>query len=96
MVRLITHNMLACHVRTSSFYSTACSPLVLIPIIGNCTSNNFPLVFSDVELVVREAPENLDFLRRFLPKLDWPALVSTARSVSASRWTPAKRGRAEH
>ncbi|GFZ42674.1 hypothetical protein JCM24511_00391 [Saitozyma sp. JCM 24511] len=62
MVRLITHNMLTCHVR-------------------NCTKDNFPLVFSDVELVVREAPENLDFIRRFLPKLDWAALVDTARSL---------------
>jgi multifunctional methyltransferase subunit TRM112 len=30
---------------------------------------------------VRPAEENLDFLRRFLPKLDWPALVDTARSL---------------
>jgi hypothetical protein len=51
----------------------------------NCTKDNFPLVFSDVELVIREAPENLDFLQRFLPKLDWSALVDTAASVSA--WT---------
>ena len=49
---------------------------------GNCTKDNFPLVFSDIELVIREAPENLDFIQRFLPKLDWPALVDTARSVS--------------
>ncbi|KAK4687394.1 multifunctional methyltransferase subunit TRM112, partial [Tremellales sp. Uapishka_1] len=62
MVRLITHNMLTCHVK-------------------NCTKDNFPLVFSDVELVIREAPENPDFLIRFLPKLDWTALVDTARSL---------------
>lgn len=62
MVRLITHNMLACHAR-------------------NCTKDNFPLVFSDVELVVRTAELNPDFLRRFLPKLDWVALVDTARSL---------------
>jgi multifunctional methyltransferase subunit TRM112 len=42
-------------------------------------------VFSDVELVVREAPENLDFIRRFLPKLNWAALVDTARSVGPAR-----------
>ncbi|WVR03910.1 hypothetical protein IAU60_000909 [Kwoniella sp. DSM 27419] len=62
MVRLITHNMLACHVK-------------------NCTKDNFPLAFSEVELVIRPAPENLDFIQRFLPKLDWPALVDTARSL---------------
>ncbi|GMK58584.1 hypothetical protein CspeluHIS016_0600260 [Cutaneotrichosporon spelunceum] len=62
MVRLITHNMLACHAR-------------------NCTKDNFPLVFSDVELVVREAELNPDFLTRLLPKLDWTALVDTARSL---------------
>ncbi|KAI9632512.1 uncharacterized protein MKK02DRAFT_35380 [Dioszegia hungarica] len=62
MVRLITHNMLACHVK-------------------NCTKDNFPLVFSEVELVIRESEANYDFLRRFMPKLDWPALVDTARSL---------------
>nr|XP_018264622.1 multifunctional methyltransferase subunit TRM112 [Kwoniella dejecticola CBS 10117]OBR86780.1 multifunctional methyltransferase subunit TRM112 [Kwoniella dejecticola CBS 10117] len=62
MVRLITHNMLACHVK-------------------NCTKDNFPLSFSEVELVIRPTEENLDFLRRFLPKLDWTALVDTARSL---------------
>ncbi|EIW68863.1 hypothetical protein TREMEDRAFT_31192 [Tremella mesenterica DSM 1558] len=62
MVRLITHNLLSCHVK-------------------NCTSNNFPLVFSEVELVVRPVPENQEFLKRFLPKLEWGALVETARSL---------------
>lgn len=73
MVRLITHNMLACHVREYI------PPFKLTP--GNCTKDNFPLPFSDVELVVRPAEPNLDFLRRFLPKLDWAALVDTARSL---------------
>jgi len=62
MVRLITHNLLACHVR-------------------GCTSNNFPLVFKDVQLELREAEFNPDFLRGFMPKLDWKALVDTAKSV---------------
>jgi len=52
--------------------------------VENCTKDNFPLVFSDVELVVRESEANYDFLRRFLPKLEWTALVETAQSVSAS------------
>lgn len=47
----------------------------------NCTKDNFPLVFSEVELVERPAPINPDFIKRFLPKLDWKALVDTARSV---------------
>jgi hypothetical protein len=50
--------------------------------VENCTKDNFPLVFSEVELVIREAPENLEFIQRFLPKLEWNALVDTARSVS--------------
>jgi hypothetical protein len=62
MVRLITHNLLACHVR-------------------GCTSNNFPLVFKDVQLELREAEFNPDFLRGFMPKLDWKALIDTAKSV---------------
>lgn len=65
MVRLITHNLLACHVR-------------------GCTSNNFPLIFRDVQLELRDAEFNPDFLRGFMPKLDWKALVDTAKSVCLS------------
>ncbi|OCF58014.1 multifunctional methyltransferase subunit TRM112 [Kwoniella mangroviensis CBS 10435] len=49
--------------------------------VENCTKDNFPLSFSEVELVIRPAPENLEFIQRFLPKLDWSALVDTARSL---------------
>lgn len=96
MVRLITHNMLACHVReypgSPLGYPSPCPPRLTA---GNCTKDNFPLSFSEVELVVRPAEENLDFLRRFMPKLDWTALVDTARSlgdtslpdVMPSEWT---------
>ncbi|TFK96509.1 hypothetical protein BDV98DRAFT_555237 [Pterulicium gracile] len=62
MVRLITHNLLACHAK-------------------GCTSNNFPLQLKDVQLEQREAEFNPDFLRRFMPKLDWGALVDTARQL---------------
>ena len=62
MVRLITHNLLACHVK-------------------NCTSNNFPLAFKDVQIELREAEFNADFLRGFLPKIEWGALVGAAREV---------------
>jgi len=65
MVRLITHNLLACHVR-------------------GCTSNNFPLIFKDVQLELRESEYNPDFLRGFMPKLEWQALVDTAKSVSST------------
>ncbi|WVO13230.1 hypothetical protein L204_100843 [Cryptococcus depauperatus] len=46
-----------------------------------CNKDNFPLVFSEVELVERPALLNPDFILRFLPKLEWPALVDTARSL---------------
>ena len=62
MVRLITHNLLACHVK-------------------DCNSNNFPLEFKDVQLEIREADFNPDFLRGFMPKLEWTALVNTAKEV---------------
>src|SRR5262245_52966549 len=63
MVRLITHNLLACHVK-------------------NCTSNNFPLGFQDVsEMEIRQAEFNGDFLRGFLPKIEWRALVDASRQV---------------
>ncbi|PVF94606.1 Trm112p-domain-containing protein [Serendipita vermifera] len=63
MVRLITHNLLACHVR-------------------GCSSNNFPLIFKDVQIELREAEYNPDFLRGFMPKLEWRALVDTAKSLN--------------
>ncbi|KAF9005131.1 hypothetical protein BDQ17DRAFT_1240737 [Cyathus striatus] len=62
MVRLITHNLLACHV-------------------GGCNSNNFPLEFKDVQIELREAEFNADFVRAFLPKIAWKALVDTARQL---------------
>ncbi|KAJ7454800.1 hypothetical protein FB451DRAFT_1279433 [Mycena latifolia] len=62
MVRLITHNLLACHVK-------------------GCTSNNFPLEFKDVQVVLRESEFNPDFLRGFIPKIEWPALTGAARQL---------------
>ncbi|KDQ12106.1 hypothetical protein BOTBODRAFT_113423 [Botryobasidium botryosum FD-172 SS1] len=62
MVRLITHNLLACHAK-------------------GCTTNNFPLAFRDVQLENREAEYNPEFLKGFMPKIEWNALVSTAREL---------------
>ncbi|KAL0948057.1 hypothetical protein HGRIS_010680 [Hohenbuehelia grisea] len=62
MVRLITHNLLACHAK-------------------GCNANNFPLQFKDVEIEIREAEFNPDFLRGFLPKIEWKALVDSARQI---------------
>ncbi|KAI0791306.1 hypothetical protein C8Q75DRAFT_792535 [Abortiporus biennis] len=62
MVRLITHNLLACHAK-------------------NCTSNNFPLQFKDIEIELREAEFNPDFIRGFLPKLEWKALIDAAKQL---------------
>ncbi|KAM6504235.1 Uncharacterized protein family UPF0434/Trm112 [Amanita muscaria] len=62
MVRLITHNLLACHAR-------------------GCTSNNFPLRFSDAQIETREADFNADFIRAFMPKLEWSALVDAAKQL---------------
>lgn len=62
MVRLITHNLLACHAK-------------------GCTSNNFPLAFKDAQVEIREAEFNEDFLRGFMPKIEWDALVNAAREV---------------
>jgi len=63
MVRVITHNLLACHVK-------------------KCNTNNFPLQFKDAKIEVREAEFNAEFLKGFMPKIEWKALVDTAREVS--------------
>ncbi|KAJ3748737.1 Trm112p-domain-containing protein [Lentinula detonsa] len=62
MVRLITHNLLACHVK-------------------GCTSNNFPLQLQNVQIELRDADFNADFLKTFLPKLEWKALVESAKEL---------------
>jgi multifunctional methyltransferase subunit TRM112 len=62
MVRLITHNLLACHAK-------------------GCTSNNFPLQLNDAQIALREAEFNPDFIRGFIPKIEWNALVDAARQV---------------
>ncbi len=63
MVRLITHNLLACHAK-------------------GCTTNNFPLKLSNVKLALREADFNPDFLRGFLPRIEWDALIQASREVT--------------
>jgi multifunctional methyltransferase subunit TRM112 len=62
MVRLVTHNLLACHAK-------------------ECNTNNFPLIFQNVALEIKEAEFNPDFIKSFLPKVEWNALVKTAREV---------------
>ncbi|KAJ3490090.1 hypothetical protein NLI96_g1656 [Meripilus lineatus] len=69
MVRLITHNLLACHAK-------------------GCTSNNFPLQFKDVAIEIREAEFNPDFLRGFLARLEWGALVDAARQLGDTSLPP--------
>lgn len=68
MVRLITHNLLACHVK-------------------GCDSNNFPLTFSDAEVEIRETEYNSEFLKGFFPKIEWKALVDSARQVRVIDFT---------
>ena len=48
------------------------------------TSNNFPLRFRNIQLELIEADVNRDFLRGFMPKIEWSALVSASREVSAT------------
>ncbi|KAJ8457442.1 hypothetical protein ONZ45_g18311 [Pleurotus djamor] len=46
-----------------------------------CNTNNFPLQFKNAEIELREAEYNADFIRGFLPKLEWKALVDTAKEL---------------
>ena len=70
-MRLITHNLLACHAAPGG---KAC-----------VSPNNFPLNFQDVTRVeVSDSELNAEFLRGFVNKLDWNALVVASRQVSLS------------
>ena len=75
-MKLLTHNMLQCHVKG--------------------VRNGFPLAIaaSDagaLEVEVREADLDADFLRHIVPRLDWGALVTAAGQVrSHSRATHAR------
>lgn len=80
MVRLITHNMLSCHV--SKYLPFLPLPFTLTdPPPENCTKDNYPLEFHDAVVEIRPAEPNLGFIERFLPKLEWSALVRTARAL---------------
>ncbi|UZJ51281.1 hypothetical protein CBS101457_000601 [Exobasidium rhododendri] len=63
-MRLLTHNLLACH-------SRSCTQ----------TSNNYPLQCREVKLELQETEYNEAFLRGFLPKLEWDALIKTAKEL---------------
>ncbi|KAF4565620.1 hypothetical protein EYR40_002313 [Pleurotus pulmonarius] len=46
-----------------------------------CTTNNFPLQFKDAEIEHRDAEFNPEFIRGLLPKIEWKALVDTAKGL---------------
>lgn len=46
-----------------------------------CTSNNFPLKFSEVEVKTSEAEFSPEFIKGFYPKIEWNVLVDTAKEV---------------
>lgn len=52
------------------------------------SSNNFPLELRNVQLELIEAEWNEAFLRGFLPKLDWPALVHAAQQLGQGGLPP--------
>ncbi|KAJ2802365.1 hypothetical protein H4S07_004712 [Coemansia furcata] len=64
-MRLLTHNMLKCHVK-------------------NCTDpdKQYPLRFKDVQIEQIEYEANEEFLVRMLPRIDWVALVKTAKDLN--------------
>jgi hypothetical protein len=66
-----------------SLPSNALASNILACHVRSCTSNNFPLELKDIEIEVREAEYNEDFLKGFWPKVEWKALVDTAKAVRA-------------
>ncbi|CAN6596299.1 multifunctional methyltransferase subunit Trm112p [Trichomonascus vanleenenianus] len=52
-------------------------------VVKDCakTGNAFPLQYSDVTLVRQEAEFEPEFIANVLPKLDWDALVQTAKEL---------------
>ncbi|PAV14598.1 Trm112p-domain-containing protein [Pyrrhoderma noxium] len=48
---------------------------------NGCTTNNFPLLFKDVQIELREAEFNEEFLKGFVPRLEWSALVDAAKQL---------------
>ncbi|CAG8524208.1 3722_t:CDS:2 [Acaulospora colombiana] len=55
--------------------------LILNEPFWGCNTNNFPLELSEVEIQITETDYNPQFLQNMLPKLDWSALVKTARKI---------------
>lgn len=50
--------------------------------VKNCSSDNFPLAISEAEVQVCESEFNADFMRNYLVKLDYEALLGAVQSVS--------------
>lgn len=46
-----------------------------------CAANNFPPKLTNVKLALGEADFNPDFLRGFLPRIEWDALIQASREV---------------
>lgn len=53
---------------------------------------SFPLHFKDAELVQETLEANPTFIRNILPRIEWPALVTTATEVSFCVWDLSGRG----
>lgn len=49
--------------------------------VKGCTKDNFPLEISEAEVDVRESEYNGDFMRNYLCKLDYPALLTTVQKL---------------
>lgn len=91
-MRLITQSVRA-QISSCFFWTSSTNPSLSLPSlvssnilachVKSCNANNFPLLLSNVEIEIREAEYNEDFLKGFWPKIEWAALVDTAKTVSS-------------
>lgn len=54
--------------------------------VKGCTSNNFPLSLSETEIAQREAEFSSDFMKAYMCKLDYVALLATINEVGSIVW----------
>lgn len=49
--------------------------------VKGCTKDNYPLSLTDVEIEELDSDFNEEFIRNYLPKLDYPAILETVKMV---------------
>ena len=58
--------------------------------VRNCTASNFPLRILDAEIDHKDTEYNADFMRAYINKIHWDALLKTVQELELGNELPAE------